>query len=460
MGWVDEELAGAELGDVRLDLRLMRIVETLAKHAEQSVPQMCGSWAETKAAYGFWSNDRVDWREILAPHQRRTVQRAMAEPVVLVIQDSTGVDLTAHPATTGLGYLFTAKTRGLVAHTSLAASESGVPLGVIDMLLWKRSLSQVGKRHARKRKKTCDKESQRWIDSLHATERALPNHPQVIVIGDREADFYDLFAAPRRGNVQLLVRICRENRSVEDPLKYLKSALEAAPPAGELAVQVPRSRKHAHRTARLTVRYKSLAIAPPSQRHHRGPCIPLSFVFVEESQPPAGEKPIRWMLATTVPVENLQQACRVVGWYARRWVIERFHYTLKSGYGLEQQQLESVEHVERFLATLVIAAWRVLWLAHEAREHPQQACTIVLDQAEWQALYAWAHRKSPRPLPSQPPTLGEAAQMIGRLGGHLARKRDGPPGVKTLWRGLARLHDLTTGYLLATVPDDSSEDCG
>jgi hypothetical protein len=183
-------------------------------------------------------------------------------------------------------------------------------------------------------------------------------------------------------------------------------------------------------------------------------------VFVEESQPPAGEKPIRWMLATTVPVENLQQACRVVGWYARRWVIERFHYTLKSGYGLEQQQLESVEHVERFLATLVIAAWRVLWLAHEAREHPQQACTIVLDQAEWQALYAWAHRKSPRPLPSQPPTLGEAAQMIGRLGGHLARKRDGPPGVKTLWRGLARLHDLTTGYLLATVPDDSSEDCG
>jgi hypothetical protein len=93
MGWVDEELAGAELGDVRLDLRLMRIVETLARHAEQSVPQMCGNWAETKAAYGFWGNDRVDWREILAPHQRRTVQRAMAQPVVLVIQDSTGVDL-------------------------------------------------------------------------------------------------------------------------------------------------------------------------------------------------------------------------------------------------------------------------------------------------------------------------------------------------------------------------------
>jgi hypothetical protein len=461
MGWVEQELAAAELGDVRLDLRLMQIVEALARHAEQSVPQMCSNWAEAKAAYRFWGNGRIDWQEVLRPHQQRTIQRAMAEPVVLVIQDNTGIDLTAHPATKGMGYLVSATTRGLIAHTSLAAAESGLPLGVIDLMLWTRPLSQVGKRYSSKRRKTADKESQRWIDGLHAAERALPDHPQVIVIGDREADFYDLFAAPRRTNVHLLVRICRESRSVEDPLKYLKPALQAALPAGELVVQVPRSRKHSQRTARLTVRFKSVAIWPPNQqRHHRGPRIPLSFVVVEESLPPAGEKPIRWVLATTVTVENLQQACRVVGWYARRWIIERFHYTLKSGYGLEQQQLENVEHVKRFMATLAIAAWRVLWLAYEAREHPQQDCTIVLDQAEWRALYAWTHRRSPRPLPKTPLTLGEAAQMIGQLGGHLSRKRDGPPGVKTLWRGLARLHDLTTGFLLATHPPDSSEDYG
>src|SRR5208337_847053 len=41
--------------------------------------------------------------------------------------------------------------------------------------------------------------------------------------------------------------------------------------------------------------------------------------------------------------------------------------------------------------------------------------------------------------PSQP-TIGQAVLWIGRLGGHLNRKRDGMPGVRTLWRGL---HDLT-----------------
>ena len=41
--------------------------------------------------------------------------------------------------------------------------------------------------------------------------------------------------------------------------------------------------------------------------------------------------------------------------------------------------------------------------------------------------------------PSEP-TIGQAVLWIGRLGGHLNRKRDGMPGVRTLWSGL---HDLT-----------------
>jgi len=34
-------------------------------------------------------------------------------------------------------------------------------------------------------------------------------------------------------------------------------------------------------------------------------------------------------------------------------------------------------------------------------------------------------------------TIGQAVLWIGRLGGHLNRKRDGMPGVRTLWRGPA-----------------------
>ena len=101
MGWAGRELSQVELGDVRLDLRLMQIVDRLADHAEQSVPEMCRHWAETKAAYRFWSNERVDWRQILAPHRERTAQRAQAEPVVLVIQDQTLIDLPYPRTATG-----------------------------------------------------------------------------------------------------------------------------------------------------------------------------------------------------------------------------------------------------------------------------------------------------------------------------------------------------------------------
>lgn len=453
MEWVSKELAHVGLGDVRLDLRLMRIVEQMAKHAEQSLPEMSwGSWAETKAAYRFWSNDRIKWREILTPHLKRTAERAQAEPVVLVIQDNTEIDLSSHPATKGLGYLASARARGLLAHTCLAVSETGVPLGVVDLMLWTRPLEQIGKRYHRSRP-TAEKESQRWLDGLAAIERALPEHPHLVVVADREADFYDLFAASRPSRIDLLVRICREARSVNDPSGYLKQALAATPWAGELVVHVPRSRKHVARQAHLRVRFTTLTILPPNdRRHHRGQQIPLSFVVVEEIDPPSGEKPIRWVLATTVAVMNLEQACRVVSWYARRWTIERFHYTLKSGYGVERQQLESLANVERFAATLAIVAWRLLWLTYEAREHPNAPCTIILDRAEWETLDLWTHRKHPQPLSMEPPTLGAAVQMIARLGGHLSRTRDGPPGVKTLWRGLARLSDLTEGYLLATHP--------
>jgi hypothetical protein len=50
--------------------------------------------------------------------------------------------------------------------------------------------------------------------------------------------------------------------------------------------------------------------------------------------------------------------------------------------------------------------------------------------------------------PKQPPSLREAVRMIATLGGFLGRKRDGEPGVKTIWRGLRRLHDIAATWRL------------
>jgi hypothetical protein len=114
--------------------------------------------------------------------------------------------------------------------------------------------------------------------------------------------------------------------------------------------------------------------------------------------------------------------------------------------GIEKLQLETADRIEMALATYTIVAWRLLWLTYQARVNPDLPCDTVLEQSEWQSLCATIN-KNPIP-PDKPPSLGNAVRMIATLGGFLGRKSDGEPGVKTIWRGLRRLHDIAATWQL------------
>ena len=81
----------------------------------------------------------------------------------------------------------------------------------------------------------------------------------------------------------------------------------------------------------------------------------------------------------------------------------------------------------------------------------------MLTEHEWQALYAKIHRASA--LPTQAPTVRQAVRWIAQLGGFLARKRDGEPGVTVIWRGWQRLQDIASIWLLARLPAEQPT-CG
>ena len=104
-----------------------------------------------------------------------------------------------------------------------------------------------------------------------------------------------------------------------------------------------------------------------------------------------------------------------------------------------------------------MVAWRLLWLTYEARRHPEGSCEAVLPREDWQVLHRVVRKEEP--VPASPPGLREAVRQIARLGGFLARKGDGEPGVKTIWRGLRRLEDLVTGWRLSRE-NPASEDAG
>jgi hypothetical protein len=456
--WAGVELRDADLGDERRASRLMRLVEGLVEHAEQSVPQGCGGLAETRAAYRFWSNPEITAEAILAPHVRRTVERAAAERLTLVAQDTTEINLTRHPATAGLGYLACPRNRGLLVHTCFALRPDGTPLGTVAQHVWARPLEELGKRATRKRRTTVEKESGRWLRGVRAAAEAFDRGP-VVVIGDRESDLYDLFAAERPAHVELLVRVCRETRLVDHPRRHLVAAVAAEPIRGVCELTLPRRGRQAERTTRFDVRFLTVGWPPPSRARRRTAPLPVQVVLLEEQPAAAVGKPLRRLLATTLPVHDADDAVRIAGYYARRWQIERFHYVLKSGCSAERLRLSTADDVRRALACFSIAAWRLLWLAWAARTNPEVSCETVLEPAERQALEAVAKLKYGRPIGPAPPTLGEAVRLIARLGGHLGRKCDGPPGVKTLWRGLARLADVTVGWL-AAQPPAGKEDCG
>ena len=175
----------------------------------------------------------------------------------------------------------------------------------------------------------------------------------------------------------------------------------------------------------------------------------LWVVAVEETQAPAGETPLPWVLLTTRPVDSVKRAWECVDFYCRRWLIERFHYTLKSGCKIEASQSRDAAALQALTTLFCYVAWRLRWLTYLARTVPDEPATVAFTALEWQTL---VRLRSPKRDLSTPPTLGEAVALAARLGGHLGRRGDGSPGVKVLWRGWTRLQDIVIGVRLVTDP--------
>ena len=448
--WVKEELKDVNLPDKRLNKRLIKIVGNLAQQPHASVPQACGDWANTKATYNFWQSKRFECEEIIDAHQKQSAERASSEKIVLAIQDTSDFNFTHHPGKTwdkGFGMTCSQKyVRGLKVHSIMVSTTQGVPLGIVDQQIWTRNPKKRKKKPKHKASSSIlKKESKRWLTGLVTTELAIPSTTKVVTVTDREGDIYELFALEREANSELLIR-AKHNRRIAHELKLLNEAIAQTPSSGQLVISVPRKDEQPTREATLTVSYASFTVLAPNNRPKTATRqeITLNVIAAREENPPAGSTPINWLLLTTLEVKNFEQAVRCIRWYTYRWLIERYHYVLKSGCRIEHLQLETAERVKKALATYAIVAWRLLWLTYQARQNPELPCDTILETHEWQSLYCHIHDV---PLPnSQPPSLKQAVIWIAQLGGFLARKHDGFPGVKTIWRGLARLHDIASTW--------------
>lgn len=442
--WAEDELGGAELGDVRRTKRLVALAKRLAARPETTLPQALSEPAMLKAGYRFFDNDEIRAEQIVAAHVRSTLGRIAGERIVLAVQDTSLLDFTSHGATSGLGPLAQEHRQGLLLHSTMSFTEDGVPLGLLGQQVWARDPAEFGKAANRRERPIEEKESFKWLEGLKASNQAAEACPgvQVVNVADREADVYDLFLYDRPPNSHLLIR-ASWNRCVEHEEAYLRAAVASQPVAANRTIEVPRQGKRRARSAEVELRYASITLRPPGSRaKERLPSVMVNVVAITEPFPPDTEPGLDWLLITTLPISSVDQAMRAVAYYKLRWQIEVWHRVLKSGCKIERLQLETAERLTRGLALFSVVAWRLLFATMLSRSVGDDIpCSVVFEEDEWQALFCLAN-KSPIP-PAEPPPLSQAVRALAKLGGFLGRKGDGEPGPTTLWRGLQQLNGAT-----------------
>ena len=447
--WAEEEFGAAKLNDKRLNRRLLTLARDFYERPQANLPQACQSRAKTQAAYRFFDHPKITMDELLQSHYQATLKRISEEKIVLVVQDTTTLNYSAHPLTEGIGPISPKKSKGaigLLLHDSMAFNVAGTPLGLLDVQCWARDPKQFGKRALRHELPIEQKESQKWLKGFKqvgAARKQCPN-TTLISVADRESDIYELFHLALDGpcGAQLLVR-AEHDRLLADGQGRLWEHLAKQPVAGTALISVPRQSKRAPRVARLEVRFGRVKLTPPTRKLEFKE-LDITAILAQEIDCPPGSEPLEWMLLTTMAVENFDQAVEKLSWYAKRWGIEVYHRTLKSGCKIEERQLGSADRLEACLAIDMVVGWRILHLTKLGRETPDVPCSVFFEEAEWKALYCFV-RQDPKP-PDQPPMLREAVRMVASLGGFLGRRSDGEPGTKSLWLGIQRLDDIAATW--------------
>ena len=445
-----QRYANADLGDKRLNNRLPRILEQLASNPTASISAACGDPYQAKAAYRFTSNDDVSVDAITAITRGVTIENIVsAKPSVLLIpEDTTTLNYSNLIETEGLGVFGSSKkVNGLCAHSAIALGESGETYGLLAQKIWARPHELFGRKVDRREMPIEEKESNKLLETMVRAQEALPDDVYAVHVCDREGDIYELFSKANEINANIL---CRKqyNRFTEDDGETIKlnDYIAGTEEVGRITVKVPRDShtKRVSRDAILGIKYgKCTLLRPRNLEKNDGvpKAIEMYFVSaVEIGEVSEGQERIYWQLLTNVPTESFEDAVTRIQWYTQRWKIELFHRTLKDGCKVEELQSETAEKLKKLVAIYSIIALEIMLLTYAARTRPGESCETYLTETEWKILYKVANKT--KRVPEKPPTIKEAVVMIAKLGGFLARKSDGFPGVTVIWRGLTSFYTI------------------
>lgn len=457
--WIDRELAGCPFADERLGKRFRKLIEQLGDGLGETIPLACQDWANTKAAYRFFANERVSEQVILEGHFQSTRERfAVTDGPVLVVHDTTEFSYQRQKLK-GVGALYRYRQArsgdltlcGMLMHSSLVVTTEGLPLGLAAVKFWTRKKfkgTNALKRSVNPTRVPIEqKESIRWLENLQQSTALLGAPARCVHIGDRESDIYELFCAAHEVGTRFVLRTCAD-RLAEDGQQTISTIMQQVRVKTVHRIEVT-DRNGKVSEAVLEIKYRRLCVYAPTAKQKRYGPLMLTVISARERDEPQGRERIDWKLITNLAVRCRQDAIEKLDWYALRWKIELFHKILKSGCRVEEAKLRTAERLVNFIALCCILAWRVFWLTMMNRVAPSASPETALTRLEVSILDQIG---KPKDVGSQAaPTLTTYLTKVAQLGGYLARASDPPPGNLVMWRGLARLTDIVLGFQMAIV---------
>lgn len=443
--WAIRQFSQTKLGDARRTRRAVKVASAMAAHPAASIPDQSDSWARTKGAYRLFAEEDVTFEGLVKPHWGQTRQQGAALPVVLMVQDGSQLDYTAHKSLEGLGSIGDGNGKGLMLHSVLAVDPAGggrgaaAVLGLAHQRLWIRR--EVPKGETRTQRKARQQQARVWGEAVEAVA-AAGSQSRWIHVGDREADNFDFFEACRRSKVGFVVRAYQDRRAAvgheaSGTTGHLLELARSLPSLGTKELYLRRRPTREPGWYTLHVSAGPMTIFTPWLNDSDAP--PLRCWVVRVWNPTPGPEPIEWILLCSEPVENLETALTVAHWYCCRWLIEEYHKCLKTGCRVEARQLEDLNGLKALIGMLAVVAVRLLQLKQCAKSDPDRPAAQCVSGEHLEVLAAYWKK------PADKMTIYEFWRYVARMGGFLARRSDGEPGWQTIWRGWQKLDLMTLG---------------
>lgn len=452
INWLNNQFLTIKLPDKRLIKRLKILTTKMMEKPSFSIPEQQNKWKNIKGAYRFFSSNRITYKDLIKPHIKMTKEIVSEKNIILAIQDTCYISYAHHQSVEGLsdvGGPHRKRDKGLILHTTLAVDptkQQPEVIGLLDQYIHTRNKLVDKNEHYIQYQKRW-KESKLWEEASQRV-RMSDTKTKIVEVMDREGDLFDIMKNCLNLGHDFLIRSSHNRRLNNSEQKKLFEHIIGLKTIGKIEIDVQKKQGQIPRKAKLDISISKIEMQGPKSRFKEK--LACNVVHVIEKNSPFVQKPLEWILLTSVEVNSFDDACKIIKWYKFRWLIEEYHKCIKTGCCVEKKQLKNRKTLENFLGIANVIAVRLLQLKDLMRNAPDEPAEEKIDQLKLKILLQYTDNANKKI------DIKTYYKLVAQMGGFIGRKSDGNPGWQTLWKGEFKLSMMTEGAKLLL----ESQRCG